>query len=64
LLLQKLQESNLVREFGVIYPSLPPVMRNNLNSKVELLHLEFCIRAALGWSRVMSNTLLIMMTLN
>jgi hypothetical protein len=37
LLLQKLQKSNLVIEFGVIYPPLPPVMRNNLNSEVEML---------------------------
>jgi hypothetical protein len=28
-------------EFGVIYPSLPPVVRNNLNSEAELLHPDF-----------------------
>jgi hypothetical protein len=28
-------------EFGVIYPPLSPVMRNNLNSGAELLYLEF-----------------------
>jgi hypothetical protein len=43
-------------EFGVIYPPLPPVMRNNLNSGAELLHPEFRSRAALGWSRAMPNT--------
>jgi hypothetical protein len=53
------KKSNLVMEFGVIYPSLPPVMRNNLNSGAELLHPEFWSRAALGWSRVMPNTPLV-----
>jgi hypothetical protein len=43
-------------EFGLIYPPLPPVMRNNLNSGAELLHLEFWSRATLGWSRAMPNT--------
>jgi hypothetical protein len=56
LLLRKLQKNNLVMEFGVIYPPLPPVMRNNLNSGAELLHPEFRSRADLGWSRAMPNT--------
>jgi hypothetical protein len=46
-------------EFKVIYPPLPPVMTNNLNSGAELLHPEFWSRAALRWSRAMSNTLLL-----
>jgi hypothetical protein len=41
-------------KFGVIYPSLPPIIRTNLNSGAELLHLEFRSRAALGWSRVIA----------
>jgi hypothetical protein len=48
LLLRKLQKSNIVMEFGVIYSSLPPIMRNNLNYGAELLHAEFWSRAALG----------------
>jgi hypothetical protein len=52
----KLQKNNLVIEFGVIYPPLPLIMRNNLNSGAELLHPEFWSRAALGWSRAMPNT--------
>jgi hypothetical protein len=56
LLLRKLQKNNLVIEFGVIYPPMPPVMRNNLNFGAELLHPEFWSRAALGWSRAMPNT--------
>jgi hypothetical protein len=42
----KTLKNNLVMEFGVIYPSLSPVMRNNLNSEAELLYLEFWSRAA------------------
>jgi hypothetical protein len=41
LLLRKLQKSNIVMEFGVIYPPQPPVIKNNLNSEAELLHPEF-----------------------
>ena len=59
MLLRKLQKNNLVMEFGVIYPPLPPVMRNNLNSGAELLHPEFRSRAALGWSRAIPNTPLV-----
>ena len=43
-------------EFRVIYPPLPLVMRNNLNSGAELLYPEFWSRAALEWSRAMPNT--------
>jgi hypothetical protein len=46
-------------EFRLIYAPLPPVIRNNLNSGAELLHLEFWNRATLGWSRVMPNTPLV-----
>jgi hypothetical protein len=28
-------------KFEVIYSSLPPIMRNNLNSEAELLHQSF-----------------------
>jgi hypothetical protein len=59
LLLWKLQKSNLDMKFGVIYPPLPPIIRNNLNSGAELLHPEFWSTAALGWSRAMPNTHLV-----
>jgi hypothetical protein len=55
----KTRKNNLVIKFGVMYPSLPPVMRNNLNSGAELFHPEFWSRAALGWSRAIPNTPLI-----
>jgi hypothetical protein len=50
------KKNNLVMEFELIYPPLPPFMKNNLNYGAELLHLEFWSRATLGWSRAMPNT--------
>jgi hypothetical protein len=50
------KKNNLVMKFKIIYPSLPPVTRNDLNSEAELLHPEFWSIAALGWSRAIPNT--------